>query len=61
MTREESRRNVRELGGDVSGSVSKDTDFVVAGSEPGSKYEKAQKLGVKIFNENRIFKNDKII
>jgi len=42
---------VRKLGGHPSSSVSKQTDYVVAGSEPGSKYDKAQKLGVKIISE----------
>jgi len=51
MTREEAQEKVRELGGNVSSSVSKETDFVVAGEEPGSKYDKAKKLGVKIINE----------
>ena len=51
MSREESKERIRELGGDISESVSKKTDFVVVGREPGSKYEKAKKLGVKIINE----------
>ncbi len=42
---------IRSLGGNVSGSVSKETDFVVAGENPGSKYEKAEELGVKIISE----------
>ncbi|MBL7084871.1 MAG: NAD-dependent DNA ligase LigA [Candidatus Omnitrophica bacterium] len=42
---------VRKLGGDFSSSVSKNTDFVVAGSNPGSKYERAKKLKVKIIDE----------
>jgi len=56
MTRDEAREKIRELGGDVSGSVSKNTDFVVAGSEPGSKFDKAEKMGVKIINEKEFLK-----
>jgi DNA ligase (NAD+) len=56
MSREEAKEKIRELGGDVSGSVSKNTDFVVAGVEPGSKYDKAKKLGVKIINEKEFLK-----
>ncbi len=51
LGRDEARDKIRELGGDVSGSVSKNTDYVVAGSEPGSKYDDAKKLGVKIIDE----------
>jgi DNA ligase (NAD+) len=42
---------VRSLGGNPSFSVSKNTDFVVAGENPGSKYSKAKKLGIKIIDE----------
>jgi DNA ligase (NAD+) len=56
MTRDEAKDKVRYLGGDISGSVSKETDYVVAGREPGSKYEKAKKLGVKIINEKEFLK-----
>jgi len=42
---------VRKMGGEVSSSVSKKTDFVVAGENPGSKYDKAVDLGVKILDE----------
>jgi DNA ligase (NAD+) len=56
MTRDKAREKIRELGGDVSGSVSKNTDWVVAGSEPGSKFDKAQKLGVKILSEKEFLK-----
>lgn len=51
MTRDEAKSAIRELGGDVNESVSKKVDYVVAGSEPGSKYDKAKKLGVKIIGE----------
>src|SRR5208283_4337136 len=48
MSREAAKEKIRELGGDAAESVSKKTDYVVAGTDPGSKYEKAKKLGVKI-------------
>jgi len=56
MTRDEAKEKIRELGGDVSGSVSKNTDFAVVGLEPGSKFDKAQKLGVKVINEKEFLK-----
>ncbi len=52
MTREEAKNKILSLGGKVSSSVSKKTDFVVAGESPGSKYRKAKELGVRILNEN---------
>jgi len=51
MTREEATAKIEAAGGRVSGSVSKKTDFVVAGTEAGSKLTKAQELGVKILDE----------
>jgi len=51
MPRDEAKAKIRALGGEVSESVSKKTDYVVAGSGTGSKYEKARKLGVKIIEE----------
>jgi DNA ligase (NAD+) len=51
MSREEAKEKIRELGGDPSESVSKKTSYLVAGAEPGSKYEKAQTLGVPIIDE----------
>jgi DNA ligase (NAD+) len=53
MTRDEAKEKIRELGGDISESVSKETDFVIVGSEPGSKFQKAKKLGIKILNEKQ--------
>ncbi|MCU0641593.1 MAG: NAD-dependent DNA ligase LigA [Candidatus Margulisbacteria bacterium] len=50
-TRTSAEELVRKLGGSASGSVSKQTDYVVAGTDPGSKYEKARKLGVTILTE----------
>jgi len=55
-SRPEAEELVRKLGGSASGSVSKQTDFVVAGAEPGSKYDKAKKLGVKILTEEEWMK-----
>ncbi len=53
MTRDEAKSKVRNLGGDISSSVSKNTDYVVAGDDPGSKYDKAKKLGIKILDEKK--------
>lgn len=56
FTRDEAKDKVRNLGGDVSSSVSKETDYVVVGKEPGSKYDKAKKLGVKMINEKEFLR-----
>ncbi len=55
-SREEAGEIVQQHGGKVSGSVSKKTDYVVVGTDPGSKYEKAKELGVTILTE-REFEN----
>jgi len=51
FSRDEAADRVRQLGGQTSNSVSKNTDYVVAGSSAGSKYQKALDLGVKILTE----------
>lgn len=56
MSRDEAKQKIRSLGGNVSESVSKETDFVVAGENPGSKISKAQSLGVKILSESEFLK-----
>ena len=51
LKRTEATKRIKAAGGKVSGSVSKKTDYVVAGDEPGSKLDKAQSLGVEIIDE----------
>lgn len=51
LTRPEATKMIEALGGKVTGSVSKKTDYVVAGEDPGSKYDKAQALQVPILDE----------
>lgn len=51
MSRDEAKAKIKSLGGKVTGSVSKETDYVVAGTDPGSKYDNALKLGVEILDE----------
>lgn len=51
ITRNDAKQKIEDLGGNVSGSVSKKTDFVVVGDNPGSKYNDAIKLNIPILNE----------
>ena len=53
-TRDEAKKLIEDAGGKVSGSVSKKTDYVVAGAEAGSKLDKAGELGVKIIREEEM-------
>jgi len=53
ISRDQAKELIKQNGGKASSSVSKKTDYVLAGSEPGSKYETAEKLGVKIIDENK--------
>ncbi|MBW1921234.1 MAG: NAD-dependent DNA ligase LigA, partial [Deltaproteobacteria bacterium] len=56
FTRDEARRIIESMGGRVSSSVSKNTDFVVVGKDPGSKYDRAMSLGIKTLNEDEFKK-----
>ena len=55
-SRDEARRLIEEAGGRVVGSVSKKTDYVVVGADPGSKFDKARALGVKTIDEKQLLK-----
>ncbi|HSI66731.1 MAG TPA: NAD-dependent DNA ligase LigA, partial [Planococcus sp. (in: firmicutes)] len=54
MPRQEAQRKIEELGGKISGSVSKKTDLVIAGEEAGSKLAKALELKVEVWDEDRL-------
>lgn len=56
ISREEAKEKIRFSGGETAESVSKKIDFVLVGKEPGSKYGKAKKLGIKIINEKDFLK-----
>jgi DNA ligase (NAD+) len=52
-TRDEIKNLIEDMGGTVSSSVSRKTDFVLAGEDPGSKLAKAKELGVSVLNEKQ--------
>lgn len=56
MTRDEAKETIESRGGRVTSSVSKKTDYVLAGEDPGSKLDKAQALGVPVINERALRK-----
>ena len=56
LKREEAAARIESAGGKVSSSVSKQTDYLVAGEEAGSKLDKAQKFGVRVIDEAELLK-----
>jgi DNA ligase (NAD+) len=56
FTRDEAKKMIEDAGGKVTGSVSKKTDYVVAGADAGTKLDKAKELGVKVIDEREVEK-----
>ena len=56
LPRDKVKEEIKLRGGQTGESVSSHTDFLVAGAEPGSKYDKAKKIGVKIIDEKEFLK-----
>lgn len=56
LTREQAKERIRTLGGEVTESVSKNTDYVVVGESSGSKFQKAKELGIQILKEQELLK-----
>ena len=54
MSRDEAKARIKSLGGTITESVSKKTDYLVLGKDPGIKYEKARQLGIEILNEEKL-------
>ena len=57
LSREKAKDLIESLGGKNTSSVSKNTDVVIVGDSPGSKYDKAKNLGITIWNEEEFIKN----
>ena len=57
LSREDASEKIMKLGGKVTSSVSKKTDYLIMGENPGSKFKKAESLGVKILTEEEFLKN----
>jgi len=56
LKRDEAKDGIEALGGKVAGSVSKKTDYVIVGAEPGSKADKARELGIPMLDEDGLLK-----
>ena len=56
FTREEAKERIQSLGGRVTATISKKTDYVVAGTSAGSKLDKAQQLGIPVLDEQALQK-----
>ena len=56
MNRIEAQNAIRNLGGEVTSSISKNTDYIVVGENPGTKLDKAHELNLKIINEDEFRK-----
>ncbi|MFE3575731.1 NAD-dependent DNA ligase LigA [Lysinibacillus sp. NPDC059133] len=61
LTRNEAKVKIEELGGIVTGSVSKKTDLVIAGADAGSKLTKAEQLGIEVWNEDNLIEQFNIV
>lgn len=61
LTRNEAKAKIEELGGTVTGSVSKKTDLVIAGEDAGSKLAKAEQLGIEVWNEDNLIEQLNLI
>lgn len=56
LSRDDAKDLIKKNGGDVSSSVSKNTDFVLSGENPGSKFDRAEQLGVEVLDEEKFLK-----